>query len=267
MKRPASRPRSPPAAFIFSSFDGSGGAGVIADCRAVSACGALPLAVLCGIAPQNLDGVREFWRMPGARVRSQFDAIKTAPARAVKVGVIGSAASVVADCIRELQGRGGEPTPVVWDPVMSPTGGEPFAGARAMRRMLQLFSRYPLFVTPNRSELAAISGLSDPAAGARALLDGGAQFVLSTDVAGDGEVLHEMYAIGRARPVWSARCARRQGEYHGGGCLLSAALAARLAAGDPPVRAAAAAHRKTLAAIDGAATIPALGRQLLPQIR
>ena len=256
-------PQTPPIVLIFSALDGTGGAGIIADCRAVSAAGALPLVVCTGETAQNLDGVLQFWPSPPARVRAQFAALKNAEIAACKIGVAGVAAAAVADCLPS-----GVPT--VWDPVLSPTGGAPFADSEQRRRMLKYLLPRADIVAPNRAELAALAGCDSVPAGARKLLDGGAQMVLATDVCEGAFATHELYAASAARPLWRGRCRRRRGEYHGGGCFFSATLAARLARGDSPPAAAEYAFRATVAAIDGALRLPSLGAQRLlsvPQAR
>lgn len=253
--------KNPPAVLIFSAFDGTGGAGALADGRAVLSAGGLPLSVLTAATAQNLDGVLDFWRMPAQRVRAQFLALKNAPVRAVKIGVLG-APSAAAECLDLLAEAAGKEIPSVWDPVLSPTFGAPFAPARQIGLLKKHILPRAFMLTPNRKELAALSGESGAAAGARRLREGGARFVLAKDVRPGAEVCHELYGED-GRVVWRARCKRRRGEFHGGGCFLSSYLAARLAAGDSPEAAAAAAHQQTLAAIDRARRIPALGRQFL----
>ncbi|MGI9297382.1 MAG: bifunctional hydroxymethylpyrimidine kinase/phosphomethylpyrimidine kinase [Gammaproteobacteria bacterium] len=242
---------------VFSALDGTGGAGIVADCRAVSAAGALPLAVATGITAQNLDGVSQFWPVPSSRVRAQIAALRNAKIAACKIGVTGVAAVVVAE-------NAPPAAKVVWDPVLSPTGGAPFADAKQKRRMLKFLLPRADMITPNRRELAELSGRDSVADGARALLDGGARMVLATDTREGARVRHELYAADSARPLWRAECRRRRGEYHGGGCFFSATLAARLARGDSPSAAADFAHRATLAAIDSALRLPSLGAQRLP---
>ncbi len=251
--------KAPPVVLIFSAFDGTGGAGLLADCRAAAAAGGLPLAVAAALTAQNLDGVSARWNVPPARVLAQFAALRAKPL-AVKIGVIGNPAAVVA-CLESLDGN----IPAVWDPVLTPTGGAPFADAAQIRLLKKHILPRAFIVTPNRAELSALSGSGEVAEGARRLREAGARFVLATDVGGGAEVRHELYAAG-ANPVWRARCRRRRGAFHGSGCFFSSVLAARLAAGDSPPKAAARAHRMTLAAIDRALSIPALGRQRLLRV-
>lgn len=247
--------KTPPIVLIFSALDGTGGAGVIADCRAIVAAGALPLAIATGITAQNLDGVVQFWPLPSLQVRAQFAALQNAQIAACKIGVVGKSAAAIAAMLPSG-------VPVVWDPVLSPTGGVPFADAAQKRQMLKHLLPRADIITPNHREITALSGCDSVADGARKLLDSGAKMVLATDIRAGTRVCHELITTA-ARPLWRAQCRRRRGDYHGSGCLFSATLAARLAHGDLPPAAADFAHRATLAAIDSALLLPSLGAQRL----
>ena len=253
--------KTPPIVLVFAAVDGTGGAGVIADSRAIRNASGLPLVVVTAVTAQNLAGLRQCWNLPPARVRSQFAALQPAPICAVKIGVVGNATAVVAAALDAL----GD-IPKVWDPVLAPTAGAAFADHRQQRRLRDCLLPRASVITPNRRELAALSGCRQVAAGAHALLAESGGRVLVTDVAPGQQVRHELYAAGHNEPVWRARCRRRRGDYHGSGCLFSATLAARLAAGETATAAAQAAHTATLAAIDRAQTVAGIGRQKLPQL-
>ena len=244
-----------PLVLIFSAADGTCGAGMIADCRAVSAAGGIPAAIATGITAQNLDGVKHFWHVPSAQVRAQFAALQGGAFAACKIGVCGISAAAIA----EMLPRGVQ---TVWDPVLSPTAGVPFANRRRMRQMLRRLLPRTDIITPNYRELIALSGCISADEGARFLLDGGARMVLITGIGG-GEKMHHLLYGRDGKPLWRAECRRRDGDYHGSGCLFSATLAARIACGDSPSAAAEYAHRATLRAIKSAIRIPSLGGQRL----
>ena len=283
------------AVLIFAGGDGTGGAGVIADCRAVEQGGRKALAVWTALTAQNLDGVLHYWPVSADMIRRQFSALAAADIGAVKIGAVGDDVAVVAECIDKLGDA-----KVVWDTVLAPTGGEPFAGRELQIQMIKhLLSRADV-LTPNRKELVALAAvcktmrgeISDKesaggdevladesarrtaagellAAGGRKILltdaDDGGNFSLQLYVAPSGDSLCNENSAddSNSNLVWRMDYRRREGEYHGGGCFFSSFLAARLAAGDELKTAAAAALENTLAAIDNAASIPPLGRQKL----
>ena len=280
---------------IFAGGDGTGGAGVIADCRAVEQGGGKALAVWTALTAQNLDGVLHYWLVSADMIRRQFSALAAADIGAVKIGAVGDDVAVVAECIDKLGGA-----KVVWDTVLAPTGGEPFAGRELQIQMIKHLLPRADVLTPNRKELAALAAvcktmrgempdkesaggddmLADESArraAAGELLAAGGRKILLTDADDGGNFSLQLYAApsddslcnensaddSNSDLVWRMDYRRREGEYHGGGCFFSSFLAARLAAGDELKTAAAAALENTLAAIDNASSIPPLGRQKL----
>ena len=249
--------KTPPLVLIFSALDGTGGAGIVADCRAVVAAGAMPLVISTGIAAQNLDGVLQFWRAPSSQIRGQFAALKSASIAAVKIGVVGEVAPVV-ECVRNLGN-----VPVIWDPVLAPTFGAPFADKTQIRRLRKQLLPLASIVAPNRKELVTLGESQTTITAMQTLFDGGAHMILITDAHPGARVRCALHDSASRRPLWEGECRRRRGEFHGGGCWLSSAFAARLAAGDSPKTAAAKAHKITLSAIEKSFRIPKLGRQYL----
>ena len=283
------------AVLIFAGGDGTGGAGVIADCRAVEQGGGEALAVWTALTAQNLDGVLHYWPVSATMIRRQFEALAAADIGAVKIGAVGEDTAVVAECIDKLGDA-----KVVWDTVLAPTGGEPFAGRELQIQMIKHLLPRADVLTPNRKELAALAAvcktmrgaisdkesaggdnvLADESArraAAGELLAAGGRNILLTDADDGGNFSLQLYAApsddslcnensagdSNSDLVWRMDYRRREGEYHGGGCFFSSFLAARLAAGDELKTAAAAALENTLAAIDNAASIPPLGKQKL----
>ena len=283
------------AVLIFAGGDGTGGAGVIADCRAVEQGEGEALAVWTALTAQNLDGVLHYWPVSADMIRRQFSALAAADIGAVKIGASGEDVAVVAECIDKLGDA-----KVVWDTVLAPTGGEPFAGRELQIQMIKHLLPRADVLTPNRKELAALAAIcktmrgeisdkesaggdnvladeSARRAAAGVLLAAGGRNILLTDADDGGNFSLQLYVApsddslcnensaddSNSDLVWQMDYRRRTGEYHGGGCFFSSFLAARLAAGDDLQTAAAAALENTLAAIDNAASIPPLGRQKL----
>lgn len=266
---------------VFASIDGGGGAGLLADCRAVAAAGCRPLAVALGVSAQNLNHFSGLWQVPPAVVASQFSALSAAPVAAVKVGMLAGNAAAVGKCLKRIHQV--KPVPVVWDPVIAATA--PLSAAAKQQKphgitdsqniqsIRRAIARNVFVITPNRKELAILTGERTITGGAKVLFADGVGNILITGIAAGGNKLrHCLYADGDARaPKWEVVFDKRRGVFHGSGCLFSSVLAAHLARGDGLTKAAAGAHRKTLAAIDKAESaphpVPQWGRRqkILPQ--
>ncbi|MGI9337519.1 MAG: bifunctional hydroxymethylpyrimidine kinase/phosphomethylpyrimidine kinase [Gammaproteobacteria bacterium] len=242
---------------VFASIDGGGGAGLLADCRAVASAGCRPLAVVLGVSAQNLDNFAGLWQVPPGVVGAQFSALSGAPVAAVKIGMLADNAAAVGRCIKQI--RQTHPAPVVWDPVVAATA--PLAGAakqqkpNAIQNARRHIARHVFVATPNRAELSALTGGKTISEGLRVLFADGVRYVLITGIAaGKGKLRHCLYSADSdvCAPIWDVVCERRRGVFHGSGCLFSSLLAAHLARGECLTQAAGRANAKTLAAIDKA---------------
>ena len=215
--------------------DGSGGAGIQAELKAIAACGCYGLSVITAITAQNTIGVIDAYHLPAKVIRAQFEAIaEDIRIDAVKIGMLGSpeAAETVSSLLESLVG-----IPVVLDTVLRSTGGKtlfPADGAGSMKRLL--FPAASL-ITPNLPEAAVLAGLDrQPSTGeeieraARILHGDGARSVLVKGGHGEGDecrdcLLHE------GRCYWFTSRKIETVNTHGTGCTLSSAIASQLAAG------------------------------------
>ena len=110
-------PPDVPDVLICAGLDPSGGAGLIADVRVVSALGCRPVGVVTALTVQNTTAVVDTEAMNADRVREQLEfLLSDVEVRAVKIGMIGSSA------IAQGVGRALALTaaPVVWDPIVHP---------------------------------------------------------------------------------------------------------------------------------------------------
>lgn len=262
---------------VFSSADSGGGAGLLADCRAVASAGCRPLAVVLGISAQNLDNFFGLWQVPPSVVESQFSALAAASVAAVKIGMLAGNAAAVGKCIKRIKDiNKNDRVPVVWDPVFvstAPLAGKLATATKQTADMINARRRLApcaFVITPNRAELMALTGERSISAGLRVLFADGARNVLITGInERGGKLRHCLYSADNAStPTWDVVCDKRRGLYHGSGCLLSSLMAAYLAKGASAVAACSLAHRRVLAAIDKAQNAPeGYGRRqkLLPQ--
>lgn len=237
--------------------DPSGGAGIQADIKAISANGGYAMAALTALTVQNTRGVLAAELMDPAFARAQiaavFDDIRV---DAVKIGMLGSAA-IVAAVAEELRGRD---VPIVLDPVMVAKGGDRLLQADAMAALRGLLVPLAAVLTPNLPEAADLLGLPEATdraameAQATALLALGPRAVLLKGGHLAGTDCPDLLATATARH-WLSAPRVQTTRTHGTGCTLSAALATHLAMTGDPLAAARAAKTYTLGAISGAAAL------------
>lgn len=250
-----------PNILSIAGSDPSGGAGIQADLKAISANGGYGMAAITALTVQNTCGVHAAERMAPAFVAAQiaavFDDIRV---DAVKIGMLGDAAicRAVADVLVDaLAGRG---VPVVLDPVMVAKGGDRLLAAEAVAALRDQVLPLASILTPNLPEAADL--LDRPEARTRAQMEDQAEALLAL---GCGAVLLKggHLAGGDSPDLFLTRQSRTWLEgprvatanTHGTGCTLSSALATQLALLGDPLAAASAAKTYIEGAIRGAAAL------------
>lgn len=228
-----------PTVLVLAGHDPTGGAGLIADSEAVAACGGWALTVPTALTVQNCRDVSAVRPVAADDLCAMAAALEEFDIAAIKIGLVpdGAVLDAVVDVLRRRPG-----VPVVVDPVLRAGGGSDLSTTElidAMRR--QLLPRVDI-LTPNRQELARLAGAEcgDDTERAVRLMSLGCQALLVTGtdhpagrVPAD-RVEHTLHAPETSRQwTWP----RLAGRFHGSGCTLASALAARLAAGETLVTA------------------------------
>src|SRR5258706_482506 len=220
---------------IIAGFDPSGGAGLIADLRALAAFGCRPVAAVTSLTFQNSGGVWGATHQNAESLRAQIQpAAKEFRIAAVKIGMLPTRELVleVARLVRETI----VPAPVI-DPVLRSSSGYELMEPDAREVWLTELMPLARVITPNIPEAETLTGSpikneSDMHAAAAKLREAGARAVLVKG--GHLPVLHSEAidvldddgTVTVFRGVWIDGPPVR-----GTGCMLSAAIAAGLAAG------------------------------------
>jgi hydroxymethylpyrimidine/phosphomethylpyrimidine kinase len=198
---------------VFAGLDPSGGAGLAADIAAIAAMGAHALPVATALTVQDNERVHEVVPVDTALLVRQAEAlIGRVAIDAVKIGIPGNRANAMA--IAALAGRLG--VPVVLDPVLASGHGDALGQGDALAALAELVGVATL-VVPNLMEAAALGAMP----GRHVLLTGGH---------GEGDVIVNRWVHDGVEQAW--QWPRLPGQFHGSGCTLAAAIAARLAQGD-----------------------------------
>ncbi len=217
-----------PYALTIAGFDPSAGAGVLADVKTLEASGVYGLAACTAITVQNDVSFERVNWVPLTSIQDQILLLLVRfPVQVVKISLIENLPTLL-DLIRWLKAYN-PALQIVWDPVLRATAGYQFH-TRPDYGLLQAICRELTLLTPNQPEALGLlpsAATADEAAATLAswcpvLLKGGhAQGVRATDV---------LLAEGRRYEFSGPRL--RHGAKHGSGCVLSAAVLARLALGD-----------------------------------
>jgi hydroxymethylpyrimidine/phosphomethylpyrimidine kinase len=234
----------PPVALTIAGTDSGGGAGIAADLKTFAAHGVWGTCAVAAVTAQNTILVGEIRTMAPSVVTAQIGAVVSdIGVLASKTGMLGEAGVVnaVAAAVEEWDLH-----PLVVDPVAVSTSGAELAtpgGIAAVRnRLLPLAD----LVTPNLTEAAALAQWPEPPTDAEAVerlafavLELGPAAVLVTGGHLPGPEASDLLVTraGGSQRLWFARPRLDSANTHGTGCVLSAAITARLARGDDLVQA------------------------------
>jgi hydroxymethylpyrimidine/phosphomethylpyrimidine kinase len=233
---------------------------VQADILTLAALGCHPLSVITALTVQDTRGVERVLPLDAQWVREQaLRVLADVPAAAFKAGVLGSADSVRA--VSEVVASHAQ-VPFVVDPVLASARGDALADERAVDALRELILPHATVLTPNSLEARRLAGETELARCARRLIEEGCEYVLITGThEATSEVVNTLYD--ESGVVREDRWPRLPGSYHGSGCTLASAIAARIALGSEPAEAVREAQQFTWQAL-AAGFQPGSG-QLLPQ--
>jgi hydroxymethylpyrimidine/phosphomethylpyrimidine kinase len=250
----------PPMVLTFAASDPTGGAGVQADILTLAALQCHPLSVITALTVQDTIGVARMMALEAQWIRAQAEGVLAdIPVAAFKAGVLGSAAN--ARAVRDVVAS--RPAiPFVVDPVLASGRGDSLAADDAIAALREFVLPVTTVLTPNSVEARRLAAPeTDLAACARRLVDQGCHYVLITGThEATDEVVNTLYD--KDGVVRDDRWRRLPATYHGSGCTLASAIAARLAHGADAVQAVREAQQFTWQSLD--AGFRAGKGQLLP---
>jgi hydroxymethylpyrimidine/phosphomethylpyrimidine kinase len=246
-------------ALTIAGSDSGAGAGIQADLKTFAAFGVYGVSAITAVTAQNTRGVRAIHPLPAAVIAAQIDAIfDDFDIAAVKIGMLlaPQIVEVVADRLRRLplrqlspageQAQAGEvgrseqqrtKAFVVYDPVMTASSGDALSSEGFVDSVRTNILRLVDCLTPNLPEAAALLGEAEAQSEERMLAQGralialGPRAVLMKGGHLNGPEATDLLVMGdEMRRFSTARIPSKN--LHGTGCVLSAAIAARIALGD-----------------------------------
>lgn len=220
-----------PNVLSIAGSDPSGGAGIQADLKAISANGAFSMAVITALTAQNTQGVSGVHLVPPAFVKDQIRAVfDDIHVDAVKIGMIANAdiARAVAEALL------GCDAPIVLDPVMIAKGGAPLLQPDAIAALRDVLLPMATVLTPNLPEAAHL--LATQVATTRTQMESQGRALCA--LGPQAVLMKGGHLIGKDSPdclvtpdaaIWFEGSRTQTLNTHGTGCTLSSALAAHLA--------------------------------------
>lgn len=215
--------------------DSSGGAGIQADIKTITAHKLYAMSAITALTAQNTTGVTAILDTTPEFVAAQLDAIFTdIPPDAVKIGMVSNQAiiQVIAQKLTQYQAKN-----IVVDPVMVSTSGSKLLNDDAIHTLITQLLPLGTLITPNIPEAEVLCGFSildadDMARAAKAI---------ATDLKGPAVLIKGGHRINDATDLlyshgtetWFSATRVDNPNTHGTGCTLSSAIACALAVGRP----------------------------------
>ena len=219
-------------ALTIAGSDSSGGAGIQADIKTMTANGVYAMSAVTALTAQNTTGVYGILESTPEFLASQLDCIFTDIfPDAVKTGMVSSTGliEVIADKLKQYKAQN-----IVVDPVMVATSGSRLISQEAVDALKELLLPLATVLTPNIPEAEVLSGLtiSGPADMEKAAQAIGEAYGCAVLCKG-GHDLNDANDL-----LWrDGTCKWFHGRRidnpntHGTGCTLSSAIASNLAKG------------------------------------
>ena len=216
--------------------DCSGGAGIQADIKTISALGGYAAAVTTVVTSQNTTGIKEVYPLPAQVVESQLKAITDDMVlHAAKIGMI-----VDGDMVYPIAAFAAQCTaPVVYDPILKSSSGYLLLDADTLQAVTQHLIPHVSLLTPNIPEASLLADMeirhtADMEQAARIIVGRyHCRAVLVKGGHGGEDCCTDVLLTdtGQVHLFSAPRIASRN--THGTGCTLSAAIATYLAHGAP----------------------------------
>ncbi len=222
---------TPPIVLSIAGSDTSGGAGIQADIKTISACGAYAMTAITAITAQDPDGVSAVWPVTAEQLGKQIEAALAYRPAVIKIGMLGNAelADVVANIL-----TGHPDIPLVLDTVIRSTSGMSLLDSAGIQTLRERLLPRATIITPNRQEARELFDAADDSAklawsrdtGVALLVTGGDSEIT---LAGDSRFCTDIFISNDIEHLTSPRVETRN--HHGTGCTLSAAIASFIAHG------------------------------------
>ncbi len=222
-----------PVVVVFSGLDPSGGAGIQADIETLFAMGCHAAPLITALTVQDTVNVDSFMPVDTALLARQAEVIfADLSVQAIKIGML--ATVQIVDCVAAILQQHPD-LPVVLDPVLTAGGGQALAAPKMTQRMIETLLPQTVILTPNGPEARALAGNDNLHQAASVLLSKGCQHVFITGGHEREEGLcNRFYGPDPETLPVVSHWPRLAGQFHGTGCTLASAIAARLAFSDEP---------------------------------
>lgn len=222
-----------PCVLTIAGSDSSGGAGIQADIKTISATGCYAASVITALTAQNTLGVQSIHEISSEFVQQQLNSVfSDLKIKAVKIGMLHNEKIILAISSALQQFK---PSYVVLDPVMMSKNGCALIDPTTIPVLKEKLFPYVTLITPNLIEAELLLGIKIHTASEQELaaVQLGNQFKVNVLIKGghlDGQQSSDvLYLYENKLCYWFHANRIDSQNTHGTGCSLSSAIAAYLA--------------------------------------
>ena len=220
---------------IIAGSDSSGGAGIQADIKTVTALGSYAMTAITAITAQNTTGVKSIVPISTNEIFNQITfTIKDIKPDAIKIGMLHSN-KVIESVIRSL--KIANIKNIVLDPVMVAKGGAKLIDDKAIKMLRDRLIKRVMLITPNIPEAEILTNTfirskEDMIFAAHKLIEMGVSNVLIKGGHLTSKIVQDIFVSKSDIKIFNNKRYKTKNT-HGTGCTLSSAITTFLSCGKP----------------------------------
>ena len=218
---------------IIAGSDSSGGAGIQADLKTVTALGGYAMTAITAVTSQNTTGVNSVIAVPPKEIKKQIlFTSKDIKPDAIKIGMLHSKEVIflVARTLSQLKTR-----KIILDPVMVAKGGFKLIDDEAIKILKEKLLRKAYLITPNIPEAEVLTNIkiknvNDMITAANILLKFGVKNILLKGGHSKSKSMNDIFLNKKELKIFKNKRIKTKNT-HGTGCTLSSAITTFYACG------------------------------------
>jgi len=212
---------------IIAGSDSSGGAGIQADIKTVTALGSYAMTAVTAVTCQNTIGVKAINPIPAKNLQKQITMVlDDIGAHAIKIGMLHNTNAI--KCVHKVL-KNYKIKNIVLDPVMIAKGGSRLVNRNSIKFLKKLLIPLCDVITPNIPEAEVLTGYKilnkkDMIKAAKKIISMGAKNVLLKGGHLKKKMIFDILVSKKKIKVYQKRKIKTK-HTHGTGCTLSSAIA------------------------------------------
>ena len=218
---------------IIAGSDSSGGAGIQADIKTVTALGSYAMTAITAVTAQNTTGVKSIVAIDPKEISNQIEfSVKDIRPEAIKIGMLHSKRVILAviKSLRKINVK-----KIVLDPVMVAKGGTRLISNNAITFIKKNLLTDTFLITPNIPEAEILTGVKikstkDMIQAGKILINLGAKNVLIKGGHLKSNQMNDLLLNKKMLKIFISKKHKTKNT-HGTGCTLSTAIATYLSCG------------------------------------